>query len=99
MSTITSSHGIAAPARGSHDQAATAIAPAYRFAARVLRRAMVRHLKRRSIRELRSLDDRTLTDIGVPEHAIDEVAYELATRRVDAWMCRVTAPAAGRMAA
>ncbi len=99
MSTITRSHNVATPARVSHDQAAAAIAPAYRFAARVLRRAVMRHLKRRSIRELRSLTDRTLMDIGVPEHAIDDVAGEMAARRVDAWVRQAMAPAAGRMAA
>ena len=99
MSTITSSHSITAPARDSHDQAATAIAPAYRFAARVLRRAALRHLKRRAARELRSLDDRTLNDIGVPEYAIDDVAERMAATQVDAWVRQATTAAAGRIAA
>lgn len=45
----------------------------------MLRRKVV---ARRIARELRSLDDRTLADVGIPREQIDDVAAENARRVV-----------------
>lgn len=79
----------ARPLRVTQRNAADAIALPYRLAGRVLRWAIIRQIKAHSARELRSISPRIRADIGVPEHAIDDIATELAIRRVDAWMKQV----------
>ena len=87
--TISSGGSMAAPSRGER------AAPLYRFAMRFIRRAVYRRFRRESLRSLRQMPDYVRTDIGVPEHAIGDVASGLAQRRTEAWMQEVV----GRRAA
>lgn len=97
MNATTGSNGYAIDSTTSHERAAAAIAPAHRFVIRLLGRAMYRYLKRRTVRDLRAVPACYRNDIGVPEHAIDEVAGALAARRADAWVRRRLGPGSGRL--
>jgi len=95
--TTISNQRMAAPS--SHDQAAAAVAPAYGFVARIMRRAVSHHVRVRVARELHSLPAEIRSDIGVPEHAIEEIAAAAATRKADVLVRRVFGRPAARLAA